>query len=52
MKFGIGEFVDMVMIGFERVEVFQKVIGVPSFRPIQEALDMIDSLVSLVVMSD
>jgi len=52
MKFGIGEFIDMVAIGFEKIKVLQKVVSVPSFRLIQEALDVIDGLVSLVLMCD
>ena len=52
MKFSIGEFIDTVAIRFEKIEVLQKVVGVPSFCLIKEALDVIDGLVSLVFMSD
>ena len=52
MKFGVREFIDTVTIGFENVEMLQEVVGVPSFCFIQEALNMVDSLMSFVLMSD
>jgi len=52
MKFGIGEFIDVVTIGFEKVEVLQEIVSVPSFGLIQQALNMVDGLVNLVLMSD
>jgi hypothetical protein len=52
VKFSIRKFIDAVAIGLQNVEVFQKVVGVSSFGLIEQVLDMINCLMSLILVSD